>query len=42
MVVVMVMMSKWIFENMPVITYLKNSRESRAPPDLKCVLKATG
>ena len=26
-------MSKWIFENMPVITYQKNSYESRGPPD---------
>ena len=32
-VVVMVMMSKWIFEIMPVITSPKSSCESRAPPD---------
>ena len=32
-VVVVVVMFKWIFENMPVIAYPKNKCQSRAPPD---------
>ena len=32
-VMMVTMMCKWIFENMPVITYPQNSCESRAPSD---------